>query len=189
EDERERSLRLLDRASPLTIDALPPGWRAPDILHLAPIADELPIDSAKNLQASRVVATPQGWMRSFSANGLVRPDPERVLSLPLERLASVVLSFDDLQRDAELVERLAARAHALVVTRGADGCSVYWSGRRTDLPALSNNPVDTVGAGDVFAAAFFIRLSETEDPVESGRFASAAAATFIEGRGVSHMPE
>ena len=48
--------------------------------------------------------------------------------------------------------------------------------------------VDPTGAGDVFAAALFVRYTETGDLVASARFAHAAAARSIEGRGTSAIP-
>ena len=43
--------------------------------------------------------------------------------------------------------------------------------------------VDDLGAGDVFAAAFFVALSEARSPLEAARFANAAAAVRISGAG------
>jgi sugar/nucleoside kinase (ribokinase family) len=45
--------------------------------------------------------------------------------------------------------------------------------------------VDPTGAGDVFAAAFLIRLHETGNNFEAARFASAAAALSLGGSGIS----
>jgi len=64
----------------------------------------------------------------------------------------------------------------LAFTDGADG--VYWldGGEVRHMPAFKVNAVDTLGAGDVFHAAFALRLVETGDPTAAMRFAGAAAA-------------
>jgi sugar/nucleoside kinase (ribokinase family) len=48
--------------------------------------------------------------------------------------------------------------------------------------------MDPTGAGDVFSAAFLIRLAETGDPCEAARFANVAASFSIEAPGVSGIP-
>ena len=64
----------------------------------------------------------------------------------------------------------------LAVTNGPEG--VYWldKGEVRHMDAFKIEAVDTLGAGDTFHGAFTVRLVETNDPVESMRFAAAAAA-------------
>ena len=64
----------------------------------------------------------------------------------------------------------------LAFTDGADG--VYWleGGEVRHMPAFKVKAVDTLGAGDVFHAAFAFHLVETSDVIAAMRFASAAAA-------------
>jgi hypothetical protein len=46
-----------------------------------------------------------------------------------------------------------------------------------------DNPVDDLGAGDVFAAAFFIALHDGHTALDAARFANAAAAVRMAGEG------
>jgi sugar/nucleoside kinase (ribokinase family) len=64
----------------------------------------------------------------------------------------------------------------LAITDGPAG--YYWldGGEVRHAKAFKVDVVDTLGAGDVFHAAFTLRLTETKDEVEAMRFASAAAA-------------
>lgn len=55
--------------------------------------------------------------------------------------------------DAALIE-LAALAPAIIIKRGPDGASAMVDGVRHDCPAMPVAVVDTVGAGDAFAAGF-----------------------------------
>jgi sugar/nucleoside kinase (ribokinase family) len=75
------------------------------------------------------------------------------------------------------LNRLAAHASGLLgVTDGPNG--VYW--REQDsfrhMPAFTVPATDTLGAGDVFHAAFTLALAEGQTLSEALRFASAAAA-------------
>jgi sugar/nucleoside kinase (ribokinase family) len=67
----------------------------------------------------------------------------------------------------------------LAVTEGANGARLYWNGdlRRFRPPHMEE--VDPTGAGDIFAAAFFYRLSTTRDPWEAARFATNLAAYSV----------
>jgi sugar/nucleoside kinase (ribokinase family) len=90
--------------------------------------------------------------------------------------------------DAKLVEALAAACRLLALTEGAAGARVYWNGdvRRIQAPPAAQ--VDPTGAGDVFAAAFFIRLFDTRDPWEAARFANQLASTSVTRPGLRGVP-
>jgi len=48
--------------------------------------------------------------------------------------------------------------------------------------------VDPTGAGDIFAAAFFIRYRESADVIEAARFANACAALSVRKAGLAGVP-
>jgi sulfofructose kinase len=64
----------------------------------------------------------------------------------------------------------------LAVTSSAEG--VYWldGDRVRHEPAFAVETVDTLGAGDIFHAAFALALAEERDERAALRFANAAAA-------------
>ncbi len=66
--------------------------------------------------------------------------------------------------------------HVVVLKRGAEGCSIYTSEGRTDVPAFAIAPVDPTGAGDCFDAGFVVGLLEGLPLPEAGRLANAAGA-------------
>jgi len=48
--------------------------------------------------------------------------------------------------------------------------------------------VDATGAGDIFAAAFFVRLLATRDPWEATRFATLVASGSVTRIGLDGIP-
>lgn len=190
-----RQLWLRGRAQEIGPRDIPPDWRHAAIVHLAPICGELQATVFDGLKGGILVATLQGWLRGYAADGLVIPSSDALLQLPLERLSGAVLSVEDLDATGRLtkgafetVEQVRARVPVVALTRGAEGSTLYWDGGSVDIPAWPANAVDTVGAGDVYAAAFFIRLAETGDPVGSAQYASCAAAISTDGPGSSRIP-
>jgi sulfofructose kinase len=75
------------------------------------------------------------------------------------------------------LKRLAEKLSGfLAVTDGPNG--IYWleDGEVRHMPAFKVDAVDTLGAGDVFHAAFTLALAEGRDLPSTMRFAAAAAA-------------
>ncbi len=176
------------RANPLRLEDRPAAWSVPAILHLAPIAREIDPECLAAWPDGWVGLTPQGWMRRWDETGRV----ERAVWAPKEAslggVAAVVVSLEDLDGDDAAAEELAHACRLLVVTVGAQGARVYWNRDQRRVPAPRVHEVDPTGAGDVFAAAFFIRLRQTNDPWESARFANALAAHSVTRSGIDSIP-
>lgn len=74
-----------------------------------------------------------------------------------------------------------ARAEALVVTRGPEGCSVYTSEGRVDVPAAAPvRVVDPTGVGDAFRGGFLKGLAHGLDYPTCARLGTIAAAYALE---------
>jgi len=65
---------------------------------------------------------------------------------------------------------------AVCVTRGAAGCSVLIAGEFAEAPGCQVEVVDTVGAGDAFAAAFVHGLDQGWPAARVGDFANRVGA-------------
>lgn len=87
-----------------------------------------------------------------------------------------------------MAERIAMHTRVLAVTEGAAGCVLYWHGDRRRINAPKIAEVDATGAGDIFAAAFFIRLYATRDPWEAARFATLLASHSVARAGLDGIP-
>lgn len=187
-----RTQYLRARAEPLTALAVPVGWRKANILHFAPLAQEIEpglVASWAALARAFIGLTPQGWLRQWDADGRVSKCewPEAAATLP--QVDATVISLEDIQGEWAVAEQWAKAARVLVVTEGAQGCTVFVQGEGArQFAAPPQTEVDPTGAGDVFAAAFFINQYETNDPWASARFANQVAALSITRAGLDGIP-
>jgi len=179
---------LLGRAQDLHWYNLPPHWRKPGIVHLAPVADEVDQRLAGRFNGALVGVTPQGWMRQWNRIGQVSFQPWANASQVLANTQALVLSIEDIEGDEDLVLYLARQAEILVVTRGREGCTLFTQGQPAHIPAPRVREVDPTGAGDIFAAAFFTRLKANGDPLASARFAIALASDSVTRSGPDSIP-
>lgn len=109
------------------------------------------------------------------------PLPEHVLAAadPLIVNVSEAHHLTAADTPAEAAARLAERCVSVIVTLGSDGALVVADGRTTHLPAPALTPVDTTGAGDVFAGVTAARLVNGSSLVEAAQQATQAAAEAI----------
>jgi sugar/nucleoside kinase (ribokinase family) len=176
-------------APPIPADAVPPGWESTPVVHLGPIAQEVPVELADAFPSTTLIgATPQGWLRSWDETGLVGHHPWRDAERVLARVDVLIFSAEDVGGDRALVRRYAEMARLAIVTDHRNGCIVWEDSRQTRSPAFDVPEVDPTGAGDVFATAFLLRYAETRDPVAGAWFANCAASFVVEGRGTSVLP-
>ena len=100
----------------------------------------------------------------------------------------VVLSEEDVAGDAGAVDAYRTRVRIVVLTRGAQGATVYAGDGVLHVPAYPAREVDPTGAGDVFAAAFAIRYHKEKDLLGAALFAAATASLVVEAPGGSAIP-
>jgi len=174
-------------AERLTPDRFPAALAA-DIVHLAPIAQEVDLAWLDRFPGALSGVTPQGWLRQWDAQGRVSPIGWAEAAEVLPRADVVIISIEDVAHDEALVQYWAAQARLLVVTRGAHGCTVHQHNLVTSVPTHSVEIVDATGAGDIFAASFLVRLRECNDPITAARFASCLASQSITRRGLDSIP-
>ena len=179
------SLILLDAQGEKTI-----AWRRdiglndarlPNLAALVARADAVLADNRYPLFAAPVcqAAKARGIPRVLDFDKPTKLDDQLLL------LSTHVIASADASREATGEKDLQAALKTmgqhldcfLAITDGPAG--YYWlDGRGVHhAKAFKVDVVDTLGAGDVFHAAFTLRLTETKDEVEAMRFASAAAAS------------
>ncbi|MDQ3525161.1 MAG: PfkB family carbohydrate kinase [Chloroflexota bacterium] len=168
-------------AGPIDVNGLPPHWRNAKIVHLGPIADEIDPRVSSGLTTQFLGATPQGWMRSWprGSGGRVNHIPLKLPGNLSGRLDSVIVSDEEIAYTREVVNRVGDRRLA-AITRGENGAQIIAGGEKLDLPGYRVDVQDLTGAGDVFAAAFFLQASDrTVSARKAGEYANAVAALSI----------
>lgn len=74
-------------------------------------------------------------------------------------------------------------SRVIVVTLGEEGALICDGKKVIHIPAMKVKVVDTVGAGDAFAAAFLVYFLETKDLKVAAKYAVAAAAIKVQKTG------
>ena len=83
----------------------------------------------------------------------------------------------------EAIEKIKKYAHRFVITRGAEGAVAFDGESEHSIQAVSTEPVDTVGAGDMFAGAFLYGITHDMDFPTAGRLAAMAASRIVSSMG------
>jgi sugar/nucleoside kinase (ribokinase family) len=173
----ERRQRLLAWAGafedPIAVDTA--------ILHVAPIARETP--RSWRGEAEFVGLTPQGLVRAWDARGDIARVALEPAQLPARRDA-VVFSAGERESCEALLPK-SPGGPVVAVTAGPLPTTILQAGHaplKATPPAITH-PRDDLGAGDVFAAAFFVALHEGLRPAAAAAYGNAAAAVRIAGEG------
>lgn len=181
-----RTQYLHARAGILNAGDVPAEWRTAPVALCCPIADEVDFSLLQAFPNSLVGATIQGWLRQWDDCHRVFPK-----AMDWSRLAGadvVILSDADIAGFEAALPQIAETVKVVIMTKGAAGAVVFQNGQQYHFPVFPVKEADATGAGDVFAAAFLIRYSETRDIALSAAFAHCAASFVVEGVGVRNMP-
>ncbi len=182
-----RSQRMLAWAGPIAAQ-LPLDTA---ILHLAPVARE--ILPGRRAHSGFVGLTPQGLARRWPGpDGEIRLSALQPESATLGAQADAVV-ISELERASCEALIAAARARgAIVVITDGEHPSTIMHGRGSPsscaVPPLTE-PVEDLGAGDVFAAALFVAVVEGVTAEAAVSFATAAAAVRMGARGAAAIGE
>lgn len=93
---------------------------------------------------------------------------------------------DDLQDAAAALNKVAK---TWAITLGGDGALVFDGSQQHRVEPFPVTPVDTNGAGDMFAGAFLYALSHGHDYPTAGSFACRCAAQLVTEMGPRLRPE
>lgn len=169
-------------------------------LHLSGISLAISPSACDTAFAAMQMARSQGTRVAFDANlrlSLWPIDRARACITEAVRLCDLFLpSMDDMtaltglqQPDAVLDWSHAQGARQVVLKLGAEGAIVSESGQRTPIAALRVHAEDATGAGDCLAGNLLARLCQGDSLLQATRYANAAAALSVQGRGaVAPLP-
>ena len=94
------------------------------------------------------------------------------------------------ERSGSSLEKIAEDVEALIVTRGAEGSSIFTAGQRIDVPCVKAMEVlDPTGCGDAYRAGLLYGISSGFDWRKTGQVASLMGSIKISSRGgQNHNP-
>jgi len=157
----------------------------PDATILAPIVQEIPVETIKALKSRVLALDPQGFVRRLEPGGTIGLQPWRDLNL-LSRLSV----FKASERELPLVAGVGGwggldklfelGVKVAIETRGGEGANIRCASGRMIVPSYTGVTVDTTGAGDAFIAGFFAEYASGEDLEWCGAVGSAAASAVVE---------
>ncbi len=185
-DGPHRRQRVPRRAPEIEAEDVPEDWRTAPIALLGPVCGEVSGDLAALFPEALTGVSAQGWLRRLNGQRIVQRQPWD--GAPFWNRCSVLfVSDEDLGADVTQLSDWTRDVRIVVETKERRGARVHEDGRWREIAAFPIEEVDPTGAGDVFAAAFLIRHHETNDSAAAARFAVAAAACAVEGRGIASV--
>jgi hypothetical protein len=182
-------IQYLHKLAPeINISNVPEAWRSTPVVHLGPVAREVNPNLVRAFPTALVGVTPQGWMRNWDDKGRVSYGEWPESTYVLQQAGAAVISVEDVHGDERIIEDMASAVRVLAVTEGSNGARIYWNGDLRRFRAIQQVEVEPTGAGDIFAAAFFVRLQATRDPWEAARFATNLASYSVTRIGLEGIP-
>jgi sugar/nucleoside kinase (ribokinase family) len=97
--------------------------------------------------------------------------------------AEEALSWAQTDRLDIAINELKDIAPELYITLGSDGAQVVTQSGSSNVSGLSVKPIDTNGAGDIYAGACLAARSQGASPQDAAKFANHAAAHLIQTYG------
>ncbi len=180
---------LHQRAAPISARHISGPWRRVPLAYLGTIAQELDETVFHAFSDETLLCVmPQGFFRRWDEQGRVHFTGWNPPEALLRRIDLLVLSEQDVLDPERLVRDWTPFVGILVVTRAERGATVYIKDEAHHYPARPAHQVDPTGAGDVFAAAFLVRLFETGDPAQAAVLANAVASFSVEAPGRAGIP-
>ncbi|MGD8487981.1 MAG: PfkB family carbohydrate kinase [Anaerolineae bacterium] len=187
--ETGRKQILHSRAAVITCEHIPLAWRDAPVVYLGSIDREISPGVFHCFSDKSLVGImPQGFFRRWDEHGQVHYAEWTPSPALLEQLDVLVISELDVPDPNRLVRDWGRYIRIIVVTQADQGATVYKSDEVCHYPARPAQEVEPTGAGDVFTAAFLIRLAETGDPCQAAQFANVVASFSVEGIGMAAIP-
>ena len=181
-----RTLTLGARCEDVAASQIPPDSRF-DACLVSPIAGEIstPLLTEVSARSGFSFLDPQGFVRSFSRDGMVSYAPPKDRSI-LSKVDAVKMDLTE----AEMLTGKAGPREALekissigvrkgIVTRGGESCLVLDGSRIYEVEVPKSPVVDTTGAGDVLGGATLSWYLKTRDFLRSACFGIAASSLSL----------
>lgn len=88
-------------------------------------------------------------------------------------------AYTGAEDSAAAFEKLSAQFTNVCFTKGSKGSLVQWNGEVHEIPSFPVTPIDSTGAGDMYAAGFLYGITHGHSADKAGRLASYAASKVV----------
>lgn len=177
-------------ASNITAEHIPAPWRSAKIVHLAPVINELSPHLGKHFPRAHLGFTLQGWLRTQNPTGQVNPTWYDAFPDFNFRSAAAVVSSEDLDNQQDWIPSLKSSFPVLILTRGDQEAVLYHQDHPSQkIPVDPIPELDPTGAGDIFAASFFITYFQGVPLQDAARLAAILAGQSVTRAGLSAIPQ
>jgi sugar/nucleoside kinase (ribokinase family) len=188
EGKQGRRQKIIAHGRSLSVDLLPADWCNADVVHLAPVADEIELELLDRIRPDSLFMTPQGWLRGWDENGDVFKKSWQNIDDALAKARATVCSFEDLDNDRSAALEMAQKTPLLVVTRSEQGAMLFLDGEKHEIDGIDVEAVDSTGSGDIFAAVFFFELTSGSSPHQAALRANYLAACSVSRYWLDSIP-
>jgi sugar/nucleoside kinase (ribokinase family) len=89
------------------------------------------------------------------------------------------MSFTQTDNFQAAFKRMSDVAPNYIITRGKEGAIIKWKNETIQIPSYPAQAIDSTGAGDMFAGAFFFGLLRTGSPEKAGHLASFSSSRVV----------
>ncbi len=179
----ERTQRVENIGEKIQPEDIPKPYLRAKAVHLGPVFNEISLEAIRFLrQNSKALITldPQGFFRG-EENSIIFPK-EMDYSI-LDFVDVIKVSEKDCpEKDLQTMEE---KCKIVILTRSKHGSTVFFDGKKADIPFFKTRVVDETGAGDVYMAGFIKKFLKSQNPEKSALFGAAAASFAVEDFGVN----
>ncbi len=180
---------LKQRAADITFQIIPDKWKQTPIIHLAPVAQEVPFPGRDDFPNSILGFSLQGWLRKWDEKGTIYPSPLPEFQDTVTPDAAAFLSLEDIGGQESWLEAVQARFPLVLLTKGSAGVTYFQRELQGDLAAPEAQEIDPTGAGDIFAASFLINYYlRGKDLQESIRMGVMLGSWSVSRKGLAGVP-
>ncbi|NCG35790.1 MAG: hypothetical protein GWO78_07380 [Dehalococcoidales bacterium] len=179
---------LESKASVLDLNSIVEKKIHSDLVFFTPVMDEIKIPDANKIVNSNrdtfFISLPQGWIRKNN-NKKISHDFSIIKSLPFFNI--IFFSEEEVSSAKITINELIDLAKILVITNGKHGSTIYYNKQILRIDAQITNPIDTLGAGDIYAAVFSTIYFKTKNLIIAGEKASKIASKSTEYEGLKSI--
>ncbi len=174
-----RIQRLSNVPKPFEFAEIPEAVLGAEIIHIAPMYNEIDGNDLPRLDGRRTAVSIQGWLRQVGRFGRIEAARWRPGDGQLDHVRALFCSEEDIRHDPVALQRYVDRVPVVIVSSGGRGAALYREGQESKILPPELLTLHRDGAGDVLASAFCCFVLRGRNVIESAREAVALATRFV----------